>query len=165
MSKKAHVSFQNVNGGSKMHLFWSETTSAVPFYIPTIMSLVLAPAILFEEFALGLEGIPIWAAIVATFFLISRFGVASMKKRNVRRLDTLGKELTQIALQSSLSKRAERERTDHTLAPKDRSESTGLSTSSAPGGAEREQTPIELPDNEFEASRDSNRSNPDRERS
>lgn len=97
-TNKAHVSIHTVNGGSRLHIFWSELTSAIPFFIPTYLSLLLSPAILFESLGLGFEGVPIWAFIVASFFLLSRFGVSSMKKRHVQKLEVFGKELTQIAL-------------------------------------------------------------------
>ena len=150
-SGKAHVSLQKTNGGSRLHIFWSEVTSAVPFFIPTILALVLSPAILFEELAMGLEGIPIWAALVATIFFISRFGVMSMKKRHVQKLDMLGQELTQIALQSSLSKQSESDRTRVERAQQNSSAQKGAS--------------IDLPDDEFEDRTDTGGSRRDRETS
>jgi len=58
-SKKAQVSIRKTNGGSRLSIFWSEKASAIAFFVPTILSAVLSPAILFEELALGWIGLPI----------------------------------------------------------------------------------------------------------
>jgi len=105
-SKKAQVSIRKANGSSKLSVFWSEKASAIPFFVPTILSAVLTPAILFEELGLGWIGVPIYLAVVATFFLLSRFGVITAKKHHVRKIDGLARELTRIALQGETESRA-----------------------------------------------------------
>jgi hypothetical protein len=102
-SKKAQVSIRKRNGGSRLSIFWSEKASAIPFFIPTMLSVILSLPILFEELELGLIGIPIYVAIVATFFTLSRLGVITAKKHHVKKIDGLGQELARIALERELS--------------------------------------------------------------
>ncbi len=102
MNKKTHVHVRRTETGSRLHLFWSEKSSAIPFYIPTFISFVISLPILFEEFQLGLIGIPVMIAIVGAFFMLSRLGVQLTKKRNVNRLNQLGQELTRVAFEGHL---------------------------------------------------------------
>ncbi|MCZ6705279.1 MAG: hypothetical protein O6942_05205 [Bacteroidetes bacterium] len=162
---KGHVSVQKIKGGSRLHVFWSETALGALLFSPTFLSLFFAPMILFKKMGLGLEGIPIWALIVATFFFLGRFGVMSIKKRNVLKIDELGKKLAQIARRGIVS---EHSRLKITTAGEklDRSAESELDSTRKPvptGTTERAGPSIDIPDDEFEDRNESGDSTPERE--
>ena len=51
--KKAQATLFKLEGGSRLDLFWSDVTSAIPVFLPTLYAAVLSPVFIFEEAALA----------------------------------------------------------------------------------------------------------------
>ena len=96
-NKKAHVHIRKTPSGTRLHVFWSQLPMAIPFFIPTLMALFVSLPIVFEELHLGFAGIPVVALVVAAMFMLSRFGVTTMRKRYIGKIDRLSKDLSMIA--------------------------------------------------------------------
>jgi len=105
-STKAQVYVRRTPSGSRLHVYWSNTLAAIPFYIPTFLTFILSLPILFEELELGLAGIPIMLAATAAMFFVSTFAVSRLRARQVTKVDGLVQELTRIAHESNASEGA-----------------------------------------------------------
>ncbi len=90
-----------------------------------------------------------------------------MKKRHVQKIDMLGKELTQIALQSSISKRSEIEtlRFDEELVHSDRTEQASEREAVQTEATPESRPTIDIPDDEFKDRNESGTTASERERS
>ncbi len=117
-NKKAHVHIRKTASGTRLHVFWSQLPMAIPFFIPTLMATFISLPIVFEELSLGLAGIPVVAMVFAAMFMLSRFGVTTLRKHHIRKIDQLSNDLSMIAYEhATADKAAERvdtgpERTD-----------------------------------------------------
>lgn len=96
-NKKAHVHIRKTASGTRLHVFWSQMAMAIPFFVPTFVSLFISLPIVFEELHLGPAGIPVIALIVGAMFMLSRFGVTTMRKHYIRKIDRLSKDLSMVA--------------------------------------------------------------------
>lgn len=95
-SQSGHVSATVRNGKTKIQVFWSDPTSAIPFYIPTFMGMTISLPILFDELSMGVMGIPVWIALVASLFMLSRFGVGIRGRMGVQKVERLAEELREM---------------------------------------------------------------------
>lgn len=96
-SATGHVSATTRNGKTKIQVFWSDRTSAIPFYIPTFIGASISLPILFDELSMGITGFPVFLAIVALLFMASRLGVNVRGQKGVRKTERLAEELRAIA--------------------------------------------------------------------
>ncbi|MEQ9103303.1 MAG: hypothetical protein RIE53_01250 [Rhodothermales bacterium] len=110
--ESGHVLATVRNGKTKIQVFWSDPTSAIPFFIPTIIGAVILLPILFEELSMGFTGIPVWMAIVAINFMLSRFGVSVRGRMGIRKVERLAEELRTMG-----TKAASPSQTTSTAAP------------------------------------------------
>jgi len=103
--ESGHVSATVRNGKTKIQVFWSDPTSAIPFFIPTIMGTVISLPILFDELSMGFVGIPVWIAIVASLFMLSRFGVGVRGRMGIRKVERLAEELRKMGTKAASESR------------------------------------------------------------
>lgn len=155
-SASSHVSCKKKPGGTQLHIIWSENASAIPFFIPTLIGFILSGVFIFEEFALGFEGVPIWIGITGLLFMLCRLGVIAVKKNKVKRIKALENRISQIALQEQNAanrralKAAEEELHRVTEASRDAQPSLNAQESSGDTGPS-----LTVPDDEYESTTDS----------
>ena len=115
-TKKAQVSIRQTPAGSQLHVYWSNVTAAIPFFIPAFLAFILSFPIVFEELKLGLIGLPILLAVWAVAFFASSFAVSRVRAGKVKKIDSLVQDLTRIALESSVRDAANETTTSPTRA-------------------------------------------------
>ena len=95
---KAQVTARLENGKTHIHLFWSEPTAPIPFFIPTMVGTLISLPIVFE--ALNLSGWPGAFAVLSialTLFTLGRWGLSTYTDRFSGKLDQLMTHLELIA--------------------------------------------------------------------
>jgi hypothetical protein len=87
-------------------VYWSQTAMAIPFYIPVMLAFMFSIPILFQDLNLGVVGIPVMALVLGSFFMLSRFGVTSMRNRKAGKIDKLASDLSRIAYEGHMARSA-----------------------------------------------------------
>lgn len=90
---KNSVSCTVRDGRTRVQIFWTNETHGLPFYIPVLVGSLIAIPIIVEEVSLGWGGLPVWMAVVAMLFLVSRTFLARYARRRRTDLDRLAGRL------------------------------------------------------------------------
>ena len=102
-TEKAQVTALVSNGKTKVSLFWSNSVTAIPMFVPSIIGTIVALPVTFE--GLGLSGLAATAVVLGTFaslFMLGRFAVGRIVDGQATRLQQLETSLDLIASKKAL---------------------------------------------------------------
>ncbi len=93
-----HVSVREVDGRSKVSVFWKPPPIAIALLIPTVLIGLLGLPIIFGGLGMsGFSGFATFVAMLATLLTVSRFGISKIADKRFQRIDDLLVRLEQIA--------------------------------------------------------------------